>query len=125
MPHIKSVSEKGTDQSTSAKTLSPFRFFVWHALSDSGGRDELCSRSPAIPTPFAMLRACHTRRRKRKELAVFGISCPPAIEYCLFLCARIPQITLVDHHEFESAILFLLPAFENGFRNIVNSKRFA
>lgn len=33
------------------KTLSPFRYFVRHAHSSSGGRDELSSRSLSIPTP--------------------------------------------------------------------------
>ena len=38
--------------------------FVWHALSGSGGRDELDLRSRTFLQPFAMLRACYTRRQK-------------------------------------------------------------
>ena len=57
---------------SSARTLEFHPFFVWHAHSVSGGRDEMNSGARAIPTPFAMLRACHTHRENRKETSAFS-----------------------------------------------------
>ena len=49
------------------KVLITFRFFVWHAHSGSGGRDDLSLQPLEIPTPFAKLSACHTRWQKPEE----------------------------------------------------------